>query len=378
MPSKKWTDDVLEPMRHQVDPIADAVVADVIEHGGVEAFGEMMRHLVNNRDITPDKLPKRAREYFEQTASLPAWADPEKMKHGERLFDLYGPEMIMMLFFVSLPYAYATKKGSHVLAISAELTKRVHRRIFRTAQFIMDVMQPGGLGPNGRGIRSAQKVRLIHASIRYYITHKPDWRSQWQEGWGLPINQEDMAGTMLDFSTAVLRGLERARIKLTPEERECYLHCWKVVGHLIGVSEKLMPTDVNDAFDLAETIIGRNIGESDSGQALTKDLVRFVQGFLPRFMRGFPATAIRFLSGEQVANTVKCDRSDWTKILLRLQLALFGWFENFKRHHPRWQRLIRFLTWSVIDKVVLYEEGGEFYFNLPDRMREKWMMTKRG
>jgi hypothetical protein len=193
----------------------------------------------------------------------------------------------------------------------------------------------------------------------------------------MPINQEDMAGTMMDFSTAVLRGMARAKIKLTPEDREAYLHCWKVVGHLIGVREDLMPVDVKDAFDLAETIIARQIGESDSGKVLAQDLVCFVQGFLPSFLRGFPSTAIRYLSQDQVADTIHSGKYNWTVLLLWLQFAVFSVIDRFKESHDWTERFLRYLTWYVIDKVVLYEEGGEFYFNIPDRMQKNWRMTRR-
>jgi hypothetical protein len=43
------------------------------------------------------------------------------------------------------------------------------RRIVETAQFVLDVMAPDGLGHSGRGVRSAQKVRLMHAAIRHLI-----------------------------------------------------------------------------------------------------------------------------------------------------------------------------------------------------------------
>ncbi|MBI3153286.1 MAG: DUF2236 domain-containing protein, partial [Chloroflexi bacterium] len=352
-------------------------VKSVIESGGLDEFNKMMRHLVNNRDTLPESMPKIVHDYFEKTQILPAWADREKIVRGERVFDLYGPEMIMMLFFVSLPYAYATKKGSHVLSITAELTKHVHRRIFRTAQFIMDVMQAGGLGAGGRGVRSAQKIRLLHASIRYYIAHKDQWQKEWDPAWGLPINQEDMAGTLMDFSAGVMRGLRRAKIALSPEDADAYLHCWKVVGHIVGVRSDLLPDSVSDSFILAETIIDRQMGKSDSGKILAKDLVKFIQGFLPFWLRGFSATAIRYLSGDKVADTIETGSYNWTLLLLKIQIAFFDYIEKIKDQHPKAQKFVRFLTWTVIDRVVLYEEGGENYFEIPDYLRKNWRLSKR-
>ena len=379
MALEKWTDALLDPMRQMVDPPADKVVAAVIDSGGAEAVNALMRHLVGNRDVIPESLPKVVQDFLKDTEVLPDWADKKLIKKGEKVFDLNGPEMIMMLFFVSLPYAYATKRGSHVLSISAELTKYVHRRIFRTAQFIMDVMQKGGLTSRGRGVRSAQKVRLIHASIRHYIHHNPKWSSEWDPEWGLPINQEDMAGTLMDFSAGVMRGLDRAGIPLDAEEAEAYLHCWKVVGHIIGVRPELMPENVADAFDLANTIIARQKGESDSGTALSKDLIQFIQSFMfGKIFYGFPATATRVLSGDEVADIIHVDRADWTRILFRIQFALFRLAERFEHRFPRGRKWIRFMTWNLIEKAVLFEEGGQgTSFEIPDDLADSWRVSKR-
>ena len=373
----KWTSELLDPMREITDPLADEVVATVVNSGGLEAFDEMMKQLVNNRGKVPDSSPKIVHDFFEKTETLPEWAEKAKIKRGEEIFDLYGPEMITMLFFVSLPYAYATKKGSHVLGITAELTRHVHRRIFRTAQFIMDVMQSGGLGTGGRGIRSAQKVRLLHAAIRYYIANKSRWKSEWDPTWGHPINQEDLAGTLMDFSVGVMKGLKRCRISLAPADAEAYLHCWKVVGHIMGICPELLPENVDDAFDLAETIIERQLGESDAGKVLNRDLTRFIQGFIPRFFSGFPATATRYLSGARIADVIQTGQPDWTLVLLKLQIAIFDIYEKMKDRFPGLQKYIRFLTWHLIDKAVLYEEGGDgTYFQIPDYLRKSWRLSR--
>lgn len=374
----KWTNEQLEHMREQTDPLADEVVAAVVDSGGLGALNETMRLLVNNRDVIPDSLPEIVQDYFEKTQKLPDWADPQKIIHGEKVFNVYGLEMLAMLFFVSLPYSYATRKGSHVLAITAQLTKHVHRRIFRTAQFIIDVMQTGGLGPNGRGIRSAQKVRLIHASIRYYIAHNPRWKSEWDPAWGHPINQEDMAGTVMDFFFGVMKGFQRCRFRISEEEAEAYLHSWKIVGHIIGVRSELLPENVEDAFALANKIIERQQGASDSGKVLTKDLIGFIQGFLPRPLWGLPATAIRYLAGDRVADLAESGPYNWTLVLLYTQVVVFRALGKFQRNHPGLQKHIRFLTWNLVDRVVLFEEGGEFYFDIPDDLRAHWRLSPRG
>jgi hypothetical protein len=241
----------------------------------------------------------------------------------------------------------------------------------------MDVMQAGGLGPNGRGIRSVQKVRLLHASIRYYMANKPEWTSQWDPAWGLPINQEDLAGTLMDFSVGVMKGLNQSKIRLSAEEAEAYLHCWKVVGHIMGVCPELMPQNVEDAFDLADTIIFRQLGKSDSGKLLMKDLMEFIQRFLPRVLYGFPATATRYLATDRIANVIEVGPFDWSFGLLKLQLFLFDIAEKLKYRWPGLHKYIRFLTWNLIDRVVIYEEGNQgTYFQIPDHLRKHWRLSR--
>jgi len=60
----KWTSQLLDPMREITDPLADEVVATVVDSGGLEAFNEMMKELVNNRDKVPDTLPKIVDDFF--------------------------------------------------------------------------------------------------------------------------------------------------------------------------------------------------------------------------------------------------------------------------------------------------------------------------
>ena len=66
--------------------------------------------------------------------------------------------------------------GTEVLAFTKFLQIDPARRIRETAQMIMSVMCPGGLVGDGRvgtGVHSTQKVRVMHAIIRYMIEHDP-------------------------------------------------------------------------------------------------------------------------------------------------------------------------------------------------------------
>ena len=52
---------------------------------------------------------------LESSGQLPTWFDDEKVKQGEKLFSLYGPEIFMLLNVSSLPLCYTCAKGAQVL-----------------------------------------------------------------------------------------------------------------------------------------------------------------------------------------------------------------------------------------------------------------------
>lgn len=375
----KWNIRFLESMRKQADPVADSVVARIIEYGQLDALNSVLKEINNNRGPISSSLPDFVHEYFERSEALPKWADQEKILLGEQIFALYGPEMLSMLSFASLPTTYALQRGANVLAITTQLTRHVHRRIFRTAQFVLDVMQPGGLSleSSGQGIRSAQKVRLIHASIRHYIRHVHKWKSQWDLAWGLPINQEDIAKTMLSFSVTILHGLQKIGVRLKPTEAEAYHHVWCVVGHITGMGPDIQPKNLEEGIELSEAIAKHQNGNSEAGETLARDLLNFQQEFM-KGMPGLPATCIRYFSGNEIADILKIAPYNWTVVILHLQIGLMGMMGQFQnRLSPGLKKYLRFLTWNLTYKFVLHEEGEAFYFEIPKELKTPWRIPER-
>src|SRR5690606_21151437 len=143
--------------------------------------------------------------------------DQAAIAPGQELFAEHGPLILMCLGHYSLPAAYAAAKGVEVLHRTAYLEKRPAKRLFETTQMVIDVMSPGGLAAAGRGVRTAQKVRLMHAMVRHLIQHDPE--QPWDASLGVPINQEDLAGTLMTFSWLTLDGLAKLGVHPPLEAR---------------------------------------------------------------------------------------------------------------------------------------------------------------
>ncbi|UKN02041.1 DUF2236 domain-containing protein [Paracrocinitomix mangrovi] len=290
--------------RLQSDPLADEVIAKILSVGDQSNINAVFKTLRNNADVDQTELPAVIQAYFRQTEILPDWTDPELLKIGEDVFARFGPQVSMCLLCKSLPEAYACANGAKVLYTTGRMTehqgslKMFTRRLMETSQFVMNVCSKGGMEPGGNGIVTAQKVRLIHASIRYFIL-KHGWDTQ---QFGLPINQQDMAGTLQSFSTLVLEGLEKLDIQLSEEEKQGYYHSWRVVGHIMGLDDRLNPVSHKDGFKLGKAILADQVKGSEEGEELTKAVIDFMKGLMPGNLFDYtPEVLIRYLVGDEIA-----------------------------------------------------------------------------
>ncbi|WP_258104290.1 oxygenase MpaB family protein [Marinoscillum sp. MHG1-6] len=287
--------DLLDQKRKETDPLADQAVSAIIEGGFERHINDVFLKLTRNQDYDPalfSDLPKEVQEivdqYFEATARLPEWADQSKIAVGQEVFSLYGPEVFMLLNLKSLPMCYTCAKGAKVLYDTGRLMEHggkidpLVRRLMETAQMVVDVLQPDGLKPKGKGIVTMQKVRLIHASIRYFIKNERFNPKGWDVSeFGEPINQEDLAGTLMSFSPIILSGLKQLGIKLSQEQIDGYSHCWKVIGYQMGISDDLLSDNYEDNWVLGCKILEHQSAASEEGKALTDSCIAFIQYMIP-------------------------------------------------------------------------------------------------
>src|SRR5262249_15444600 len=252
-------------MRQEADPLADGVIREIFTEGDQAAVDDVFAKIVRSDDPIPPGLPQKALAYFESTAALPSWADREQMAVAQRMFTRDGWGVATALFTSALPQAYAARNGARVLMGTTGMTMHVERRIFETAQFIFDVLDEGAFGPAGRGLRAAQKVRLLHAAIRHLTLRQAGWDG---DAWGIPVNQEDLSSTLMTFSCVVLDAFDKLRVRYAPDEAEAFLHLWKVVGHYMGIDERLLLRDRADGDALMERIRASQWQASPEGAKL--------------------------------------------------------------------------------------------------------------
>jgi len=379
------SDSFLDAMRRVQDPPADAVAVDMVIRGDYALFADLVRqHKVWEADGEPSlQLPDDVRRYLKDSSTLPSWLKPEVVRHGEEFFLLYGVSSATLLACASLPECYLMRYGTEVLCFTKFLQLDPARRIRETAQMIMSVMCPGGLVARsgvGIGVRSTQKVRVMHATIRCMIARDPGTPANpsdvsLQQKMGAPINQEDLAFTLMTFSYVAIRGFKRLGVPMTRRQQDAYVHCWNVVGFLMGVNEELLPDGFDEAEILYNAIVKRQAGQSAAGQRLTKALMDLLERLMPPGLKSLPTELTRRLVGPDTADLLALPRAPFRDRVL-LWVTLTSWRLTvrvgslFHRARP-----YRFASESI-HKLLLDRMGnlpGHAPFNIPPEFIARWL-----
>lgn len=376
--SRGWTSEFLDRMRTIGDPEADSVIAELFAKGEVGAVNSLMETLVRNDGLPSPLLPSIVRDYLTRTSHA-ALASAEDLSRAQNLFGLVGPEMLIALGFYSLPASYAARKGVQVIYRTAFLQKRPIRRVFETTQMVIDVLSPGGLAAQGRGLVTSQKVRLMHAAVRHLIV--TDTQQPWnQQELGLPVNQEDLAGTLMTFAYLVLDGLARLGIDVEPADQEAYLRTWASIARVLGLREELLPANVAEARLLTAIIYERQIAPSPQGVELTRALIDGMERLVPLApLKGIPAGLIQFFlghdafAGQNVAALLGVEDAKLPHLAIRIVAELGELAQHFS--HDPVGSVIRYFSRHMMQGLLDVSRGNtRAPFFIPPTLQERWGM----
>ncbi len=295
----------LDQYRHIGDPPADQLIAQLVAEQGLDGAHRLFGRLIREVELPLRELPPSLADFVAAQRASRLELSDATVARAQSLFLDHGPKLLVLLYYQSLPLLYSMANGAEVLVQTGRLDRPEEdwrtftRRIAETAQFLLAVMQPGGLQPGAEGRTFLTKVRLIHAAIRHFVGQRADWDT---ERLGEPINQEDLLATLLTFSIAPLDGLARFGIPLESQDEESYQATWTAIGPQLGIQPELLPAGPVDARQYLALILERQSAPSEAGRTLTDALVRFGQETLRlEQLQVVPQSLIHFLIGAERA-----------------------------------------------------------------------------
>ncbi len=324
------TPEAMDALRLKGDPLADSVVAALFERGDVGRFNTLMRWFGQTGQPQPDGLPAEVRDYLRTTAAPPDWVDWEQMERARLFFIDNNVHISTALSFAAMPACYVVPHVARLLSATHSL-EYPSKRMAETGQFTLYLMQPDAFEAGGRFIPAAQKVRLLHASIRHHLRREGRWD---EAALGVPICQEDMIGGQMMFSIQVLDALHRMGIHMSNEGAEAYFYAWRVVGAILGIDGGGAPADLDEARDFSDLYMARHMGPSEEGVRLTRQLIDLYEEVVPGTLLDPVVPAlIRYLIGDTSADWLQVPRSAWDK-LITLAPTLLGVLESIEDASP--------------------------------------------
>lgn len=332
-----WPDQRLEGLRRHGDPELDDIMAGLIRRDWTSVAHLYEDTLHEQLAVDPADWPPELRAWWAADAR-PAWADDDLLARAAEVSHDWLPELMTSYLVGSLPQSYAGAKGARVLTRASLLAdeRALVRRVLETLLFVLRVVEPDALRPGRAGYELARKTRVFHALVRVMVgAYALDRRERDGAGepWdaaaeGVPVNQEDLLGTLWTFAVTPLQVIERAAIPVAPADKDAVVHLWCVVGHLLGVGAgidpPLLPMTYAEAAECWAQVQRHQFAASAEGRALTDVLIGECRERIPLpFLRGLPEASVYDTLGPEVAGFVGVERGGPVRHLLRVNRLVF-------------------------------------------------------
>ncbi|MEU2234861.1 oxygenase MpaB family protein [Streptomyces vietnamensis] len=363
------TDASMDALRRTGDELADATVATLFERGEVGTFNTLMRYVSTAGAPLPDGLPDVAREYLHATSAPPSWVDWAEMEKARLFFIDNNVHISTALSFASMPACYLVPHVAKLLSATHGL-KYPSKRMAETGQFTVYLMQPDAFEAGSRFIPAAQKVRLLHASIRHHLRRENRWDV---EAAGVPICQEDMIGGQMFFSMLVLDSLHRLGIHMSSEGADAYYYAWRVVGAMLGVDQDAVPKTLEEARRFLDRYMIRHMGPSPEGVQLTRQLIDLYEEVVPgTFFDPIVSALIRYLVGDTCGDWLDVPRTPWDTVVKSVP-HLLGVLETIEDRSPlgAWA-LDRLGHLTTVLELSSLTRGRVMHYAIPEHLKKDY------
>lgn len=338
---EKYSDEVMDKMRYTCDPIADAVAAQIERKRPSQMVDEVYERARTEGGAFSD--------YVNHMYTVPTWLDWDLLEKGRKVILAFANVRGISLLVSSLVEGYALSKPAHVLISTGRLHQDVLKRIFETTQMSHNMTVPGGIQPGAKGHRTIMEVRLLHAMVRKYLKQR-DWDTSLYDE---PINQEDMAFTIIEFDYLAVRGMEKMGATLTEEDRLAVHHFWRYGAYLNGLCEELITETPEEMIYQYDRIRERQTSPNDESRALTLAVLDCLAGRPPfNFPKEFLYELSRLCLGDELADAYQLPRSPvWQKMVNAYIAANKA--STFAHYHiPGIKSLSRKVNFQVMQSAI--------------------------
>ncbi len=302
------------------DPLADAFASDCAKIGRATGMAMLARWLDGEPIDSIEGAPDSLRALAAQVEATPAYVNFEQIDRGAAAFSRNAREAGIALSTTSLVSGYNNSSASKPLIVTGRFSEMAPVRAIETSMWVFSVGRPGGLHRDSEGFKRTIRVRMIHAFVRRHILSSVEWDTHRD---GVPINQADLAYTVVEFMWLPVRSVQRLGIYYTPEDLEAIYALWRYMGYLMGVDEDLLVRNGREAQSLENLHMALSPPPDDDCRLLTHVLLTDVlavdlkqaSGAIGlvgrRYGRQFVQGLTRAFVGKSIADNLDIDDTAW-------------------------------------------------------------------
>lgn len=233
-------------IRHttQGDPPADRAVEQLSETVEARHVHRTIARAVDRHDDPPGDTPEALRDLIREAAVVPAWWDPDIAMTATRAFLRNSDAVLAGLVSGAIVEGFSTLI-SKSFRIRSRITLNGVRRLKQNTLQLTEQFMPGGNEPGSDAWKLSLRIRLVHAQARLLLRQSDEWDAREH---GTPLSAAHMLLGAAAFSGRLMRHVARLGGDFRRKEREAYVHVWRYTGHVMGIPEAIMFTDLDSAL----------------------------------------------------------------------------------------------------------------------------------
>jgi hypothetical protein len=307
----KYKDEHLDKMRYTCDPLADAVAEQIERQRPSQMVDEVYSRAKSEGGVFA--------AYVDHAHTVPDWVDWQLIEQARRVNLAFANVRAIALLVSSLVEGYSLSKATHVLISTGRLHQDVLRRVYETSQMTHNMSVPDGLKPGEKGHRTIMEVRLLHAMVRKYLKQRGWETDKYDE----PVNQEDMAFTIVEFDYLAIRGMQRMGVTLSDDDKNALHHLWRYAAYLNGVDESMLTESLDEEMYQYERIRERQYNPNEEGRLLANAVITALAGQPPfNLPEALLYELSRLCLGDELADVYELPRNRlWHRAVLAYKAA---------------------------------------------------------
>jgi len=401
----KWSDDrFLDDLRAHSDARSDACVAQL---GDASTYMALFRTMDANGGALPTDAPAPLADFFAASQGIPRaetdaqrfpdGVDHERMARGKEVFLTRATVACLVLLAKALPEGYAAPCLSQILSLSGDLKHHPFRRLLGVLEMVVTVMTPGAFAPDGQAVIIARQIRLMHSGIRRFASERWAGYATYTARYGLPVNLEDMLGTIMGFSYLVITGLQTLDASVTAAHAEDYYYVWRVYAQLMGIhppdnrdSSEWVPASVAEAGEFYASYVRRHYTDAahnPEGVQLARENLDMLEYLIPKDLRHLGLQEAPRYYMTELIGPEGCARVGLAPVRgypitkWGLEFALHAWvaFWNLVDDVPLGRDVHDAISRAFLRHVIVKGDGGTITFLIPDDLKSiRELATKGG